>query len=279
LIDEDIVTDGDDINKMSSIKSILVQLSNGAISVKKAEELIQNNSLLKIDDFLMFDTYREGRSGIPEVVFSESKSKTMLIKILENVTPKKGVVLFTRLKDEHLEHLKDYSTKNKNFIITISDEGRTAVVSMPSYKFPELKFGPVVVLTAGSSDIPVAKEAQLTLMLMGVKTLTTFDIGIAGLHRLINPLYTYLKENPACIIVCAGMEGALPSVVAGLVDVPVIGVPISIGYGFGGKGVGALTSMLQSCSPGLSIVNIDAGFNAGAMAALIAKKVSNHGSK
>ncbi|OLS19396.1 MAG: N5-carboxyaminoimidazole ribonucleotide mutase [Candidatus Heimdallarchaeota archaeon LC_3] len=261
------------ITNLSSIRNILTRLTNGNLSISEAESLISNNSLLSVDDFLLFDTFREGRSGIPEVIFSESKSNNMLIKIIENVTPKRNVVLFTRLTDDHLELFNTYFSKKKNFHSNIDYDGRTAVISLLNYKFPEQKLGPVVILTAGSSDIPIAKEAQLTLNLMGIKTLTSYDVGIAGLHRLINPLKIFLEQNPVCIIVCAGMEGALPSVVAGLVDVPVIGVPVSIGYGYGGKGIGALTSMLQSCSPGLSVVNIDAGFNAGAMAALIAKRI------
>ena len=261
------------LTNFSSIRDILTELRKQNLSISEAESLISNNSLLSVDDFLIFDTFREGRSGIPEVIFSESKSNKMLTKIIENVTPKKRVILFTRLTDSHLELFKNFFLNNRNFNSLIDNDGRTAVVSMLDYEFPEQKSGPVVILTAGSSDIPIAKEAQLTLNLMGIKTLTSYDVGIAGLHRLIKPLLMFLEQQPVCIIVCAGMEGALPSVVAGLVDIPVIGVPVSVGYGYGGKGVGALTSMLQSCSPGLSVVNIDAGFNAGAMAALIVKRI------
>ena len=126
------------------------------------------------------------------------------------------------------------------------------------------------VLTAGTSDIPVAEEAAITAEVMGCSVIRGYDVGVAGIHRLLEPLKDMIQQDVACVIVVAGMEGALPSVVAGMVGVPVIGVPTSIGYGLGAGGIGALTTMLQSCSPGLVVVNIDNGFNAGATAALIA---------
>ena len=132
--------------------------------------------------------------------------------------------------------------------------------------------GKVGIITAGTSDIPVAEEARETCEFMGCDVISAYDIGIAGIHRLFAPLKEMLEENVRVIIVMAGMEGALPSVVASLVDVPVIGVPCSVGYGYGGKGEAALMSMLQSCSPGLVVVNIDNGFGAGVSAALMARE-------
>jgi len=129
-------------------------------------------------------------------------------------------------------------------------------------------------MTAGTSDIRVAEEARVVAEEMGCEVVTAYDVGIAGFHRHIGPLRRMLREGVDAIVVVAGMEGALPSVVASLVDVPVIGVPTSVGYGLGGKGVGALTTMLQSCSPGLCVVNIDNGVGAGALAALIARRVA-----
>jgi NCAIR mutase (PurE)-related protein len=129
----------------------------------------------------------------------------------------------------------------------------------------------VGLLTAGTSDIPVAEEAALVMEHMGCRVERGYDVGVAGLHRLAEPLARMVKSGVDVLVVCAGMEGALPSVVTGLVDVPVIGVPTSTGYGLGGDGTAALLSMLQTCSPGLVVVNIDNGVGAGATAALIAR--------
>jgi hypothetical protein len=130
------------------------------------------------------------------------------------------------------------------------------------------------VLAAGTSDIPAAEEAKVTAEVMGCQVLAYYDVGIAGIHRLMEPLRETLVQDVSAIVVVAGMEGALPSVVRGLVPVPVIGVPTSTGYGYGGKGEAALMTMLQSCAPGLTVVNIDNGFGAGATAALIANGVA-----
>jgi NCAIR mutase (PurE)-related protein len=134
--------------------------------------------------------------------------------------------------------------------------------------------GLVAVISAGTSDIPVAEEAALVAEEMGCHVTCIYDVGVAGLHRLMKPLRDLLSNGVDVIIVAAGMDGALPSVVAGLVPVPVIGLPTSIGYGMGGKGVAALLSMLQTCVPGLSVVNIDNGVGAGSTAAIIANRVA-----
>jgi len=131
------------------------------------------------------------------------------------------------------------------------------------------------VLSAGTSDIPIADEAALICREIGCSVFTSYDVGVAGLHRLFDPLHHIIDEvNVDVIIVAAGMDGALPSVVAGLVDIPVVGLPVSVGYGVGGQGVAALYAMLQSCAPGLSVVNIDNGVGAGAVAGLIANRAA-----
>jgi hypothetical protein len=132
----------------------------------------------------------------------------------------------------------------------------------------------VGLISAGTSDVPVAEEARLMAEAMGCVVTPIYDVGVAGLHRLLQPLRALLAEGVDAVVVAAGMDGALPSVVSGLVDVPVIGLPTSIGYGLGGKGVAALLSMLQTCAPGLTVVNIDNGIGAGATAALIANRVA-----
>jgi NCAIR mutase (PurE)-related protein len=135
------------------------------------------------------------------------------------------------------------------------------------------------VLTAGTSDVPIAEEAAVVAHEMGCAVSTTYDVGVAGLHRLFKPLQKLMDDDTDVIIVAAGMDGALPSVVAGLVSVPVIGLPTSVGYGMGGKGVAALLTMLQTCAPGLTVVNIDNGVGAGATAALTANRMARLRSK
>ena len=135
------------------------------------------------------------------------------------------------------------------------------------------KIGKIGILCGGTSDIPIAEEAKITAEFIGCDVITAYDVGVAGIHRLFAPLKNMIKNKVCCIIVLAGMEGALPSVVAGLTDVPVIGVPISVGYGVGAGGSSALHSMLSSCSPGLTVVNIDNGFGAACFASLIAKQI------
>jgi NCAIR mutase (PurE)-related protein len=139
---------------------------------------------------------------------------------------------------------------------------------------PEPSGGRVTALSAGTSDLPVLEEAVAVAREMGVAVESFHDVGVAGIHRLTDPLQRLREFDPDCVIVAAGMEGALPSVVAGLVDVPVIGLPTSTGYGLGGDGTAAIMGMLQSCSPGLSVVNIDNGVGAGATAALISNRAA-----
>ena len=148
------------------------------------------------------------------------------------------------------------------------------VASRPGARRPE-RGGHVGILSAGSSDVPVALEAALIAEEMGATVFRAWDVGVAGLHRLVEPLEAFATAGVDVIIVAAGMDGALPSVVSGLVPVPVIGLPTSVGYGFGGGGVGAMTTMLQSCAPGLTVVNIDNGIGAGATAALIANRAAS----
>src|SRR6266536_1999608 len=150
---------------------------------------------------------------------------------------------------------------------------RMVAIKRPDYAAP-VTGGQVGVITAGTSDLPVAEEAAVVAAEMGCRVRVAHDVGVAGLHRLAEPLRAMLAGGVDVIVVAAGMDGALPSVVAGLVDVPVIGVPTSIGYGLGGGGVAALLSMLQTCAPGLVVVNIDNGVGAGATAALFANRVA-----
>ena len=157
---------------------------------------------------------------------------------------------------------------------TIDPTSRTVLAFEPD-SLPPVGGGRVGILTAGSSDRPQATEAAAVLAEMGCETRVSFDMGVAGLHRLVAPLRDMIAFDPDALVVAAGMDGILPSVVSGLVSLPVVALPTSTGYGFGGEGVGALTTMLQACAPGISVVNIDNGIGAGIMAGLIANRAAS----
>ncbi|MHA2297687.1 MAG: nickel pincer cofactor biosynthesis protein LarB [Candidatus Hodarchaeales archaeon] len=257
------------------INEILQLVKQGKMDLETAERLLAGNKLLELSErTVQFDLHRKARSGIPEVVYAKSKTPGTCRIIAENILKEKSNLMFSRLGQDHIKVLEELINDPENNIEgKINKDSNLAILWQRGF-VPEIHSGKVGIITAGTSDIPVAKEAEAVLWLMGCIIVATYDIGIAGLHRLFKPLKKCLDEDIDALIIIAGMEGALPSVVAGLVDVPVIGVPTSIGYGFGSGGISALSSMLQSCSPGLAVVNIDSGFAAGAFAALISRRCS-----
>jgi NCAIR mutase (PurE)-related protein len=216
------------------------------------------------------DPHRERRKGIPEIVFGETKSVTQVIAMMQDLLAGSGRAIVSRMRPEMITPLQEAF---QGYSVRLSEAARALVVYGPEYVRPNTG-GHVGVISAGTSDMPVAEEATLIVEEMGCQVTRIYDVGVAGLHRLMGPLRELLSTNVDVIIVAAGMDGALPSVVAGLVPVPVIGLPTSIGYGMGGKGIAALLSMLQTCAPGLSVVNIDNGVGAGITAALIANRVA-----
>jgi pyridinium-3,5-biscarboxylic acid mononucleotide synthase len=216
------------------------------------------------------DVHREQRKGVPEVIFGETKDIDQIISMTRTLLDKTGRTIISRVPTEAIKVLRDvFST----YHVRVCGTARTVVISKPDYVLRRTG-GQVGVISAGTSDVPVAQEAALIAEEMGCEVTCIYDVGVAGLHRLLEPLRNLLSKEVDAIIVAAGMDGALPSVVAGLVPVPVIGLPTSIGYGMGGKGVAALLSMLQTCAPGLSVVNIDNGVGAGITAAMIANRVA-----
>ena len=252
------------------LKELLAKVAEKKIPLDEAYTQIKKLSLVDVDDVVQFDVFRDSRTGVPEVVYAEFKTPVHCLEIIQKVIPKKQVVLFTRLKKEHKEAFMQFFSEHKEFAFEMSNLGNSAIIFDKNYSFPKIIGTKVGLITAGTSDIPIAIEAEAVLKIMGIETLNAYDIGVAGLHRLIGPLKSMLTDGIDVLIIFAGMEGALPSVIAGLVDIPIIAVPISVGYGVRPPGEVALMSMLSSCSPGMSVVNIDAGFNAGAMAGLIA---------
>ncbi|MFW9937233.1 MAG: nickel pincer cofactor biosynthesis protein LarB [Candidatus Thorarchaeota archaeon] len=255
------------------MKEILNKLIKNECSLEEAEKLLKANIVEQVGDVAKLDIFRKLRTGIVEVIYAENKSSQIILDITNSFLKTKKFTIISRYNNEQIEKiLKEFKNK-ENYVVEINDLAKVIIIKEKNFKF-ESKGGKIGIITAGSSDIPVAEEAKVIARSMGCEVITSYDLGIAGIHRLFTPLSEMIKEGVHVIIVCAGMEGTLPGVVAALVDVPVIGVPISSGYGLGEKGVGALTTMLQSCSPGLLVVNIDNGFGAGASAALIANKIA-----
>jgi hypothetical protein len=216
------------------------------------------------------DIGRERRKGTPEVIFGETKETAQILSMAQKLLASTKRAIISRLRTESIEPLQKAFQEDT---VRFYEASRAMVISSPDY-VRKSTGGHVGVISAGTSDIPVAEEAALIAEEMGCRVTYIYDVGVAGLHRLVRPLHELIVNEVDVIIVAAGMDGALPSVVAGLVPVPVIGLPTSIGYGLGGKGVAALLSMLQTCAPGLSVVNIDNGVGAGITAALIANRVA-----
>ena len=256
---------------MTDIHEILQQFKEGKISEEDVLKVIKIDYLEKIDDLVNLDIFRKERKGIPEVIYAQSKSNEMILEIIQSYLKNKDFALISRIRDDQFEIIEKFVKSNPDLAVDMNKRGRIARIynknGCVSERNPDAKVG---IITAGTSDIPIAEEAKMIVEAMGCTVYSSYDIGIAGFHRIFEPLKKMLLENVDVIIVIAGMEGTLPGVVSALVDIPVIGVPTSSGYGYKGNGEGALTTMLQSCSPGLSVVNIDNGFGAAACAALIA---------
>jgi len=219
------------------------------------------------------DFQRQARKGVPEVIIAERKTAEQALDIVRRFLEATGRAILSRVPPDLEARLR--SEFEGQAQLEWSPEARAAVLRLPG-TLPPQSGGRVGVITAGTSDIPWAAEAALLCREMGCQVETVYDVGVAGIHRLWEPLRFLLEEAQVdVLIVAAGMDGALPSVISGLVDVPVIGLPTSVGYGMGGKGKAALLSMLQTCAPGLAVVNIDNGIGAGAIAGLIANRVAN----
>ncbi|MBC7226820.1 MAG: nickel pincer cofactor biosynthesis protein LarB [Thermoflexales bacterium] len=222
--------------------------------------------------FAQPDFDRARRKGVPEVILADRKSPDEAVAIARAFLERTGRAILSRVGPELEARLRrEFEGQAEMEWVA---PARAVVLRRPG-ACPLQTGGRVGIITAGTSDIPAAEEAALICREMGCQVWTAYDVGVAGIHRLAEPLRMLLDDvRVDVIIVAAGMDGALPSVVAGLADVPVIGLPTSVGYGLGGGGVAALYSMLQTCAPGLAVVNIDNGVGAGAVAALIANRVA-----
>ncbi len=253
------------------LKDILDKVAKGKMSTEEAQKMLSLHSIEYVEDLAKLDVGREMRRGMPEVVFGENKIYSDLTKIADAALKRKGSVIISRINNDHMKKLQKFL--NKKGKVTASERARTLVVN--KNKIGNTK-GKVGIITAGTSDIAVAEEARLMVEAMGCKVMYNYDVGIAGMHRLFPVLKEMIANEVDAIVVVAGMEGALASVVSTMVDVPVIGVPTSVGYGFGSDGFAALASMLQSCTTGLAVMNIDNGIGAGALAGIIANRIARY---
>lgn len=229
-----------------------------------AEDIISQLSILPYQDlgFAKVDHHRAIRKGFPEVIYGLGKTPKQIYDIAASLLQASGKLLVTRASREIFEYIKDKIEDAK-----FDSDSKTIVVNRADH---EEKIMGVVVASAGTADISVASEAAITAELMGCEVKKEFDVGVAGLHRLIDRLPSLRKAT--VVIAVAGMDGVLPSVLGGLLQAPIIAVPTSIGYGAGMEGLSPLLTMLNSCSPGVAVVNIDNGFGAGYIAALIARQ-------
>ncbi|MGQ0796120.1 MAG: nickel pincer cofactor biosynthesis protein LarB [Nitrosopumilaceae archaeon] len=250
------------------LTQILESLKLGKITTSQAKRMLSIYSIEKIEDFAKLDVGRKLRRGIPEVIFAEKKQITEIKKIILAAIKRTGYVLVSRINKDDYQKILTFSKKNK--LKTRIGKKTTSILFFKN--IIHQSGGKIGILTAGTSDIGVAEEARLMCEAMGCTCISSHDVGIAGLHRIFPIIRKMIKEDVDALIVVAGMEGALASIVSSLVDIPVIGVPSSVGYGYGEKGIAALASMLQSCTLGLSVVNIDNGIGAGAIASNIANR-------
>lgn len=245
---------------MATLLDILTRVQNGQCSVTEALEKIQTQPAEVLEDACL-DHQRTLRTGIPEVVYGASKSMEQLTAIATSLLQKDAPLLITKLDREKADLLTQKLPE-------LNYHEKAGIVSgNPRPIAAEKCRGKILVVCAGTSDIPVAEEARVTAECFGHPVEKLYDVGVAGLHRLLSN--QPLLSTASVIIVVAGMEGALPSVVGGLVSAPVIGVPTSVGYGANLGGFTALLGMLNSCAPGLAVVNIDNGFGAACMAVAI----------
>jgi NCAIR mutase (PurE)-related protein len=240
------------------IDFILEQVQSGSLSILEAKEKLKTFDEI---GFATLDLHREKRQGFPEVIYGEGKTTEQILAIFQSLIKTSDRVLATRVKKEKAESILNVLPE-----LVYNETAQT--LFWKNEAVPAVSYGGyVAVVCAGTSDLPVAEEAAVTLQAMGCDVRRITDVGVAGIHRLFHHIDTIREAT--VVIVAAGMEGALPSVIGGLISSPMIAIPTSVGYGTNFNGISALLSMLNSCSSGISVVNIDNGFGAGYQAALI----------
>ncbi len=247
-----------------NLRKILQDFKESKLNLEEVVQLIeQKQSTIELG-FASLDIHRENRTSIPEIIFCENKSADQIIKIIKSILNEKELVIGSRCSEDKLKLIKKKYPKG-----TYSFEGRAFFIG----ESKERKAGKVGLITAGTTDISVAEEASIVLTALGVEHEKFYDIGVAGIHRLLSNV----EKINSCdvLIVAAGMEGALPSVVGGVFSQPIIAIPTSIGYGTSLSGFTALFAMLTSCSPGITVVNINNGVGAASAAVKILRLLDN----
>ncbi len=242
------------------LRDLLEALENGESSVGEVMEELKSLPFKDLGHAKV-DTHRDLRRGAPEAIYCEGKTEDQVLEILEEMYPQDDVIA-TRVDPGTLDLIEE-----KYQDATIYPDSDLAFVG----EFPEDTRGKVAVITAGTTDIPVAKKSEVTARSMGVEVDPIYDVGVSGLHRVIN--YRERIDEADVAVVVAGMEGALPSVVSGLVPTPIVAVPTEVGYGANLDGIAPLLTMLNTCSPGVTVVNIGDGYGAGYFAAATVKKI------
>jgi NCAIR mutase (PurE)-related protein len=242
-----------------AVRELLERVSRGDVTVDQAQEKLRN---LPFEDIGLacIDHHRSLRRGLSEVIFGEGKEVGDILAIMDRMAEKGENIMVTRLSIEKANKITQSYPES-------AYHAKARVLTLARHPTKVLGRGPILVISAGTSDIPVAEEAAITARFMGNEVDTIYDLGVSGLHRLL--AHRDRLDNSSVIIVVAGMEGALPSVVGGLVDKPVVAVPTSVGYGASFQGIAALLGMLNSCASGVTVVNIDNGFGAGFAASLM----------
>lgn len=243
------------------LKELLNGVKNGSVDIDEALKSLKD---LPYEDigYANIDHHRQIRTGYPEIIYCAGKSDDQIIGIIEKMTKKDSNILGTRCR-------KETYRKIKQIYPNAQYEELSKILKIQNKDIVNSCKGKIVVVTGGTSDIPVADEAYYTAKFFGNSVERVYDVGVAGIHRLLGK--KHIIDSARVIIAVAGMEGALPSVIGGLVDVPIIAVPTSVGYGANFNGLSALLTMLNSCASGISVVNIDNGFGAGYLASIINK--------
>jgi NCAIR mutase (PurE)-related protein len=244
----------------------------GELTEDEALAELRTLQLEELEGRAKLDLGRFMRRGIPEVILATGKAPSEAARLAVAMAERQGQGLISRMSEAHHAALVDAAKDAGMQVVIHADSAR---VLRTGFRRPEALAGKVGILTAGTSDVRVAEEARMVVEACGLETRLEADLGVAGLHRFVGPLASTLEWDADVIIVAAGMDGVLPGLVCGLIDLPVIGLPVSTGYGRGGAGEAALTTMLQSCSTGLVVVNIDNGVGAGAAAVLIASRAAH----
>lgn len=252
-----------------ALQKLLQAIARHDISPETALEKLKHLPFESLEQFAKIDHHRQLRTGFPEVIWGADKTPEQLIKIIKAMQSDATVVMATRIEAEVYQQLKTAIPE-----LFYYPTARICSLSQPQ---AATQIGTISILTAGTADIPVAEEAAITAELSGFAVVRLWDVGVAGIHRLLSNSQVVYEAD--VLIVVAGMEGALPSVVAGMADCPVIAVPTSIGYGASFAGVAPLLTMLNSCATGIGVVNIDNGFGAAILAGQIlrtAQKINRH---